>query len=141
MIARFKSILRIKSSVTVAAVLVITIALAITAATATTVLAADAASFYKGKNLTLVVPYKPGGGYDTWGRLLAPYLAKYTGARVIVKNMPGAGGMLGIDPFDQPGVEAGKLAALALMGCAGHEDRAEAIRAVLAGGEALQLRC
>ncbi len=57
----------------------------------------DAAAFYKGKNLTLVVPYKPGGGYDTWGRLLAPYLGKYTGTRVIVKNMPGAGGMLGIN--------------------------------------------
>jgi len=24
----------------------------------------DAEAFYKGKNLTLVVPYKPGGGYD-----------------------------------------------------------------------------
>jgi len=57
----------------------------------------DAAAFYKGKNLTLVVPYKPGGGYDAWGRLLAPYLGKYTGTRVIVKNMPGAGGMLGIN--------------------------------------------
>lgn len=57
----------------------------------------DAAAYYKGKNLTLVVPYKPGGGYDTWGRLLAPYLGKYTGTRVIVKNMPGAGGMLGIN--------------------------------------------
>ena len=52
-----------------------------------------------------------------------------------------AGGMLGIDPFDQPGVEAGKLAALALMGCAGHEDRADAIRAVLEDGEPLQVRC
>ena len=52
---------------------------------ATVASAENAASFYKGKNLTLVVPYKPGGGYDTWGRLLAPYLGKYTGARVIVK--------------------------------------------------------
>ena len=57
----------------------------------------EAASFYKGKTLTLVVPYKPGGGYDAWGRLVAPYLGKYTGARVIVKNSPGAGGMLGIN--------------------------------------------
>jgi tripartite-type tricarboxylate transporter receptor subunit TctC len=59
--------------------------------------AKDAAAFYKGKNLILVVPYRPGGGYDTWGRLLAPYLGKYTGSQVIVKNMPGAGGMLGVN--------------------------------------------
>jgi tripartite-type tricarboxylate transporter receptor subunit TctC len=59
--------------------------------------AKDAAAFYKGKNLILVVPYRPGGGYDTWGRLLAPYLGKYTGSRVIVKNLPGAGGMLGVN--------------------------------------------
>lgn len=73
------------------------IALSITAVTAAPALAEDAASFYKGKNLVLVVPYKPGGGYDTWGRVLAPYLGKYTGTRTIVKNMPGAGGMLGIN--------------------------------------------
>ena len=62
-------------------------------------MAADnsAAAFYKGKNLMLVVPYKPGGGYDLWCRLFAPYLAKYTGARVIVKNIPGAGGMVGVN--------------------------------------------
>ena len=54
----------------------------------------DAAKFYKGKNLTLIVPNKPGGGYDTYCRLLAPYLSKYTGANVIVKNQPGAGGLL-----------------------------------------------
>ena len=97
MIARFKNSLRIMVPGAMVAILFIAVVLFVTAATATTALAADAASFYKGKNLTLVVPYKPGGGYDTWGRLLAPFLAKYTGARVIVKNMPGAGGMLGIN--------------------------------------------
>ena len=97
MIARFKNSLRIMVPGAMALVLVLTVALSLTVATATTVQAADPAGFYKGKNLVLVVPYKPGGGYDTWGRLLAPYLSKYTGARVIVKNMPGAGGMLGIN--------------------------------------------
>jgi tripartite-type tricarboxylate transporter receptor subunit TctC len=54
----------------------------------------DAAKFYKGKNLALIVPNKPGGGYDAYCRLLAPYFAKYTGANVIVKNQPGAGGLM-----------------------------------------------
>ncbi|MFQ5841377.1 MAG: Bug family tripartite tricarboxylate transporter substrate binding protein [Thermodesulfobacteriota bacterium] len=57
----------------------------------------DAAAFYKGKYLTFIVPYKPGGGYDVYSRILTPYLEKYTGTRVIVRNMPGAGGMLGVN--------------------------------------------
>jgi tripartite-type tricarboxylate transporter receptor subunit TctC len=55
------------------------------------------AAFYKGKVLTFIVPYTPGGGYDVYSRILAPYLEKHTGARVIVRNMPGAGGMLGVN--------------------------------------------
>jgi tripartite-type tricarboxylate transporter receptor subunit TctC len=55
--------------------------------------AQSAADFYKGKNLVAIVFSSPGGGYDTWTRLMAPYLKKYTGAdKVIVRNMPGAGG-------------------------------------------------
>jgi tripartite-type tricarboxylate transporter receptor subunit TctC len=57
----------------------------------------DAAAFYKGKNLTFIVPYTPGGGYDMYSRLIAPFLQKYTGARVIVRNMPGGGGLLGVN--------------------------------------------
>jgi glucose-6-phosphate isomerase len=38
-----------------------------------------------------------------------------------------------VDAFDQPGVEAGKLAAYALMGRAGHEQRRAAIEAAAAG--------
>lgn len=52
-----------------------------------------------------------------------------------------AGGMMGIDPFDQPGVEAGKIAAMSLMGCEGYEERADEIRAALQDGEPLRLSC
>ncbi|MGE5538966.1 MAG: Bug family tripartite tricarboxylate transporter substrate binding protein [Gemmatimonas sp.] len=51
------------------------------------------AEFYKGKNLLLVVGYGPGGGYDAYARMIAPYLSKATGANVIVTNVPGAGGL------------------------------------------------
>jgi len=51
-----------------------------------------------------------------------------------------AGGLLGIDAFNQPGVEAGKVAALALMG-AGHEERAKEIRLALANRDLFQLSC
>lgn len=36
-----------------------------------------------------MVPYKPGGGYDTYARLITPYLEEETGATVLVRNMPG----------------------------------------------------
>jgi len=39
-----------------------------------------------------------------------------------------SGGLYGINPLDQPGVEAGKIAAFALMGRRGYGDRAAAIR-------------
>ena len=57
----------------------------------------EAAAYYKGKNLNFIVPYKPGGGYDTYSRILRPYLEKHTGARVVVRNVPGAGGLLGVN--------------------------------------------
>jgi glucose-6-phosphate isomerase len=52
-----------------------------------------------------------------------------------------AGGIMGIDPFDQPGVENGKIAALALMGCAGYEQRATEIAATFAARESFRLSC
>ncbi len=57
----------------------------------------DAAAFYEGKRIKLIVPYDPGGGYDEYARLLIPYLEKYTGARMEIANLPGAGGMRGIN--------------------------------------------
>ena len=54
-----------------------------------------AAAFYDGRVIKWIIPYSPGGGYDEYGRLIAPYLEKYTGARVDILNLPGAGGMRG----------------------------------------------
>jgi len=53
-------------------------------------------SFFAGKTLTIFVGFSPGGGVDTNARLVARHLAKQIpGApKVIVKNMPGAGGLL-----------------------------------------------
>lgn len=75
--------------------LVALVLLAVPAATATA--AGDGAEFYKGKTINFIVPYKAGGGYDTYSRLLAPALEKHTGARVIILNHPGGGGLLGVN--------------------------------------------
>ncbi|APX89497.1 hypothetical protein BV394_07020 [Brevirhabdus pacifica] len=65
--------------------------------------AETAAEFYKGKKVKFIVPYKPGGGYDEYARLLAPSLEKQTGARVEIVNMPGSGGMKGANEiFNSP---------------------------------------
>ena len=56
-----------------------------------------AAAFYDGRSIRWIVPYIPGGGYDEYGRLLAPYIETYTGARVDIVNLPGAGGMRGVN--------------------------------------------
>src|SRR6187401_3172092 len=71
-------------------------ALAVFAAAATPSLGQTGADFYKGKTLTYIVATPPGGGYDFWGRLVAEYMQKYLpGSTVIVKNMPGAGHLVG----------------------------------------------
>ncbi len=46
-----------------------------------------------------------------------------------------SGGLYHIDPLDQPGVEAGKIAAFALMGRSGYTDKAEEIKAGLKSNE------
>lgn len=48
----------------------------------------------KGETVTLVVGYEPGGGFDLYARMLAPKLADELGAKVIVENKPGAGGLV-----------------------------------------------
>lgn len=55
---------------------------------------AQAADFYKGKSLTVIVGYRPGGGVDANARLVSRHIGKFIpgNPEVIVKNMDGAGG-------------------------------------------------
>jgi tripartite-type tricarboxylate transporter receptor subunit TctC len=54
--------------------------------------AQDAASFYKGKTVRIVVGFAPGGGYDLYARLVARHYARHIpgSPTVVVQNMPGA---------------------------------------------------
>jgi tripartite-type tricarboxylate transporter receptor subunit TctC len=57
---------------------------------------ADAvADFYRGRTISLVVGYGPGGGYDLCARLLARHLGRYIPGNptIVVQNMPGAGSL------------------------------------------------
>ena len=72
----------------------IAVALALSTLTAT---AQDSDhAFFAGKTVRLVVGFGPGGGYDAYARMLAPYLSKNLGATVIVENRPGAGGLVAL---------------------------------------------
>jgi tripartite-type tricarboxylate transporter receptor subunit TctC len=58
--------------------------------------AADAISdFYKSRTVEVDIGTNPGGGYDLYGRLVARHLGDHIPGKpsVIVKNMPGAGGL------------------------------------------------
>jgi tripartite-type tricarboxylate transporter receptor subunit TctC len=48
--------------------------------------AEDAATFYKGKTITVIIPSSPGGTFDLISRVMAPYLEKYTGAKTLSQN-------------------------------------------------------
>ena len=58
-------------------------------------LAQSPADFYRGKQITLVVGYGPGGGYDVYARLLAQHMPRHIPGNpaVVVQNMPGAGSL------------------------------------------------
>jgi tripartite-type tricarboxylate transporter receptor subunit TctC len=49
------------------------------------------ASYFKGKTITLIAPDKPGGSYDAYARLFAPYVGQELGATINVENLAGAG--------------------------------------------------
>src|SRR3954470_5467752 len=54
------------------------------------------ADFFRGKTITYIVATAPGGGYDTYGRLLVRNMQKYLPAtRILLKNIPGAGNIVG----------------------------------------------
>jgi tripartite-type tricarboxylate transporter receptor subunit TctC len=55
-----------------------------------------AAQPYAGKTVTIVVGYKPGGGYDRTARMLARHLPNHIPGKpaVIVQNMPGANSLI-----------------------------------------------
>jgi tripartite-type tricarboxylate transporter receptor subunit TctC len=53
------------------------------------------AEFYQGRTVTVVVGSNTAGGYDTFARAVARYMGKHIpgSPTLIVRNMPGAGGM------------------------------------------------
>jgi len=54
------------------------------------------ADFYRGKTISLYVGFPPGGGYDLYGRVVAPYFSKHIPGQpaIVVKTMLGGSGIM-----------------------------------------------
>ena len=53
---------------------------------------------YPSRPVTLIIPFPPGGGVDTVGRVIAGRLTAALGQQVVVENRAGAGSVIGIAP-------------------------------------------
>jgi len=66
-------------------------------APAATAASADAvADFYRGKVVTLLVGFPPGGGYDLYARVFAPYFTRHIPGNptIVIKSMLGGSGVI-----------------------------------------------
>jgi tripartite-type tricarboxylate transporter receptor subunit TctC len=93
--------------------------------------AQDAAEFYRGRTVSLVVGFNPGGGADTYARLIARHLGKHVAGNptMVVRNMQGAGSVVAanhiynVSPKDgtELGLFAGNITIDPLMGGTQHK--------------------
>lgn len=63
---------------------------------------AMADDFYKGRTITILVGFSPGGGFDTNARMLARHIGKHIPGQpeVVVTNMPGASSLTAVQYLD-----------------------------------------
>ncbi len=63
---------------------------------------AAAQDFYRGKTLTIMVGFSPGGGFDINARVLARHIGRHIPGNpiVVVQNMPGAGSITAVHYLD-----------------------------------------
>jgi tripartite-type tricarboxylate transporter receptor subunit TctC len=73
----------------------LTATVAVAAATVFSVTGA-AAQAYPARPVTMIVPFPPGGGSDILARLLAEHMRASLGQPVIIENVGGAGGTIGV---------------------------------------------
>lgn len=64
-------------------------------------IAAEVSPSYEGKTLIMLVGAEPGGGTDIFGRVLLPFLSEHLPGKptIVVRNMPGAGGIIALNYF------------------------------------------
>ncbi len=58
-------------------------------------------NYFEGKTIEWIIPFKEGGGGDTWARFNAPFFQKYIPGNpaIVVNNIPGGGSIKGANLF------------------------------------------
>jgi len=58
-------------------------------------------NYFKDKTIEWIIPFKEGGGGDTWARFNAPFFQKYIPGNpaIVVNNIPGGGSIKGANLF------------------------------------------
>lgn len=58
-------------------------------------------NYFEGKTIEWVIPFKEGGGGDTWARFNAPFFQKHISGNpaIVVNNIPGGGSIKGANLF------------------------------------------
>lgn len=66
------------------------------------VLCPAALAQFQGKTITIIVGFSPGGGYDSYARVLSRYFGRHVPGQpaVIVQNMPGASSLKAVEYLD-----------------------------------------
>ncbi len=54
------------------------------------------AQTYPNRPITVIVPLPPGGGVDALARILAPAMSKSLGRAIVIENVSGASGSIGV---------------------------------------------
>jgi tripartite-type tricarboxylate transporter receptor subunit TctC len=90
-----------------------TAAMALAAAVGAIAMAASASAqdFYKGKTISILTGFSPGGGYDVNARVLARHMGRHIPGNpaMIVQNMPGAGSLNAVLYLDASAAKDGTV--------------------------------
>jgi tripartite-type tricarboxylate transporter receptor subunit TctC len=94
--------------------------------------AESVADFYKGKQITVIVGYGTGGGYDVYARLVARNIGRFIPGNptAIVQNMPGAGSLRAVNYLYNVAPKDGTVIAMF--------SPAMAVRAILGGSSSVK---
>jgi len=79
---------------------------------------AGAKPYYEGKTIRMIIPLSPGGGTDTFGRLISRHLGEHIPGRptIIAENVTGAASLMGSNEFAERVAHDG----LTLLTASGH---------------------
>ena len=74
-------------------------------------------SYFAGKTIEWIIPFKEGGGSDTWARFNAQFLSKYIPGNptILISNVPGGGSIKGTNLY----AERAKPDGLMILGTSG----------------------